>query len=46
LQFQNSFLEHITFAKNLSKQAACHLQKQNNEGTKILLSSFKIKIRP
>jgi len=28
LQFQNSFLEHITFAKNLSKKAACHLQKQ------------------
>jgi len=28
VQFQNSFLEHITFAKNLSKQAACHLQKE------------------
>jgi len=33
--------------KNLSKQAdACHLKKQKNEGTKILLSSFKINIMP
>jgi len=46
LQFQNSFLEHITIAKNLSKRAACHQQKQINAGAKILLSSFKIKISP
>jgi len=41
--FLNSFLDHITFAKNLSKKAACHLQKQKNAGTKILFSSFKNK---
>jgi len=46
LQFSNSFLDHITFAKNLSKKAACHLQKQKNAGTKFLLSPFKIKISP
>jgi len=33
-------------AKNLSKKAACHFQKQKNAGTKILHSSFKIKISP
>jgi len=46
LHFLNTFLDHITFAKNLSKKAACHLQKQKNAGTKILLSSFNIKISP
>jgi len=43
VQFLNSFLDHITFAKNLSKKADCHLQKEKSAGTKILLSSFKIK---
>jgi len=46
LQFLKTFPDHIIFAKNLSKKAACHLQKQTNAGTKILLSSFKIKISP
>jgi len=46
LRFSNSFLDHITFVKNLSKKAACHLQKQKNAHAKILLSSFKIKISP
>jgi len=46
LQFLNSFFDHITFAKTLSRKAARHLQKQKNAGTKILLSSFKIKITP
>jgi len=44
LQFLNSFLDHITFAKNISKKAVCHLQKQKTLAPKILLSSFKIKI--
>jgi len=46
LAVSHSFLEHTTIAKNLSKQAACHQQKQKNAGAKILLSSFKIKISP
>jgi len=32
--------------KKSSKTAACHFQNQKNAGTKILLSSFKIKISP
>jgi len=46
LQFSNSFLNHIKFAKDLSKKVACYLQKEKNAGTKILLSSFEIKISP
>jgi len=44
LQFQNSFLEYITFAKNLSKQAACHLQKQKNTVPKFYFLPSKLKL--
>jgi len=42
LPFQNSFLEQITFAKILSKQAACYLQRQKNEGTKFYFLPSKL----
>jgi len=46
LDFLNSSFAHITFAKNLLKKAACHLQKHKNADTKILLFACKIKISP
>jgi len=46
LHFLNTFLDHTTFAENISNKAARHLQKQKNAGAKVLLSSFKIKISP
>ena len=44
LQFHNPFPEHITFAKNLSKQAACHLQKQKSKAPKFYFLPSKLKL--
>jgi len=44
LQFENSFLEVITFAKNLSKAAACHLQTQKTLVRKLCFLLSKLKL--
>jgi len=44
LQFQNSFLEHIIFAKSLPKQAACHLQSKKTKAPKFYFVPSKLKL--
>ena len=44
LHILNSFLAHITFAKNLFKKTACHMQKQKKQAPKFYFLPWKSKL--